>query len=256
MPAATTRKRASKKTTSIDESGAESAVEPVVLQLSISKKRVDQLLKAEENKTVQHPDPVPYTPDLQFSSAFASQDAAPPSTLHTNGAEGSLATAYPRICSHHDLTCYWCCHKITHLEHGMPIRYDIFHNSFSVFGSFCSLECAAAYNFSVHSGCDRVWEIHSWIQLLGQMYGYNLPIRPAPSRYLLKMFNGPLSIEEFRECHKTLTHTYTANIPPLIHITNSMECVNTSFLDKDPVKRTEPRKRSEQKMNLFVVEEA
>jgi hypothetical protein len=223
--------------------------EPVVMQLPLSKKRVDQLLKGEETKNTPLPDPVPYSPEAQQFTLFDTNE--------------SVAAATTASAHHHDLTCYWCCHKIHHTEYGMPIRFDAFHNNFTMYGSFCSLECAAAYNFSMHTGCDRVWEIHSWIQLLGQKYGFELPIRPSPSRYLLKMFNGPLTIEEFRSAHKSMARTYTVNIPPLIHVSNCVESVNTSYLEKNPQHAVVKKKIAaastkptiDQKMNLFVVEE-
>jgi hypothetical protein len=112
----------------------------------------------------------------------------------------------------------------------MPIQYDSVHNSFTLYGCFCSLECAAAHNFSMHMGCDRAWEIHSWIQLLARRYGYSGRVRPAPSKFLLKLFNGSLTIEEFRAAHKDLTRTYVMNIPPFIHVASQMEVLNTSFI--------------------------
>ena len=118
-------------------------------------------------------------------------------------------------------------------------------------------------------GCDRAWEIHSWIQLLGKKYGFKGPIRPAPSRYLLKMFHGPLTIEEFRKVHTNLIQTYVLNIPPFIHVSSQMESINTSFLDKEKPNRentnvsTIKRKsvltakgELEQKMNLAFINES
>lgn len=224
------RRTKKQKEQNVVEDTTASTKEPVILQLAIPKKRIEQIIKHEGIKNTQTAqEPVPYSADCMLDSTIDSTVDNPVGF---------------KMQGHHDLTCYWCCHKIADIEYGMPIRYDIIHNSFSVFGSFCSLECAAAYNFSIHSGCDRVWEIHSWIQLLGNMYGLNLPVRPAPSRYLLQMFNGPMSIEEFRKAHKTFSNTYTANIPPLIHITNTINCINTSFLENN------------KKMNLFGVEES
>jgi hypothetical protein len=78
-------------------------------------------------------------------------------------------------------------------------KYNIKTDTYVLFGNFCSLECANAYNFSSHCGSDKVWEINSLIQMLSKHYGYTHPIRPAPSRFLLKIFNGPMSIDEFRE---------------------------------------------------------
>ena len=62
--------------------------------------------------------------------------------------------------------------------------------------------------------------------------GYDTPIRPAPSKYLLKMFNGPMEIKEFRELHKNYLKTYIMNMPPLIHVQGQMEIINTSYLNQ------------------------
>ena len=129
--------------------------------------------------------------------------------------------------------CFWCCHSIdNHMAYSMPYNYDVVNDNYFVFGSFCSLQCANAYNFSVHGSSDKVWEINSWIQMLAKRYGFTNTIRPAPSRYLLKMFGGNLTIEEFREAHLNSDKTYILNIPPMISINSSSEILNTSYLEK------------------------
>ena len=128
--------------------------------------------------------------------------------------------------------CFWCCHSIDSVVYSMPYNYDTINDSYFVFGSFCSLQCANAYNFSVHGSSDKVWEINSWIQMLGKRYGFTNTIRPAPSKYLLKMFGGNLTIEEFREAHIKSDKTYILNIPPMISINSSSEILNTSYLAK------------------------
>lgn len=189
---------------------------PIVMQLSIPSKRIEELIKEDKiTEELVNTEPVPYTREDTFACENDSLDKKC-DNAHT----------------HHEIICYWCCHNIINTEYGMPVRYDVFHNNFTMFGSFCSLECASAYNFSINMGCDRAWEIHSWIQLLAQSYGLETPIRPAPNRYLLNMFNGKMSIEEFRNSHKGFLKTYVMNIPPFIHITSHMEILNTSFLEK------------------------
>jgi len=42
-----------------------------------------------------------------------------------------------------------------------------------------------------------------------------------------------MDITEFRLAHKGLAQTYVMNIPPYIHINSQMECINTSFLEKN-----------------------
>lgn len=196
--------------------------EPIVLQLNLSSDKIENIISSKSvNNKIN--DPEPYDPDNNISIMNNITD----NNINNNDVEKNNNKL------HHQIVCYWCFHNIFQTEFGMPIRYDVFHNSFTMYGSFCSLECAAAYNYSVHMGCDRVWEINSWIQYLGKMYGYTKPIRPAPSRYLLNIFNGPLSIEEFRNSHKEQTRSLVMNIPPFIHVTSQIEILNTSFLDNN-----------------------
>ena len=126
--------------------------------------------------------------------------------------------------------CYWCCHDIKDRIYGMPYKYNISSNTYILFGNFCSFECANAYNFSSHCGSDKVWEINSLIQMLSKHYGNTKPIRPAPSRFLLNIFNGPLTIDEFRKGHSTNDKTHLLNLPPMISTTYNYEIVNTSYL--------------------------
>lgn len=238
--------------------------EPIVLKLAISPNKLDELLYGEDmnsiltyNPTISEPEP--YFPSNNFMSANDNLEgntmmdvSSPQNNKNNRQKTGNTLSAHPLIAPvpqnmsytsdvhpttktthHRDIKCYWCCHNIIDTSYGMPIRYDVFHNSFVIFGSFCSLECAAAYNYSIHMGSNKVWEIHSWIQLLGKKYGLKTPIRPAPSRYLLSMFNGPLEINEFRNAHKGLAQTCVMNIPPFVHINSQMEIINTSVLDKD-----------------------
>lgn len=127
--------------------------------------------------------------------------------------------------------CFWCIHPIEYNSYGMPISHDFHTNTYSCHGSFCSLECANAYNFSINSGSDKVWEINSLIQMMAKVYNLNIPIRPAPSRYLLNIFNGGnMSIEEYRQLHKTSETSHILNLPPMVSIISSYEKINTSYI--------------------------
>jgi hypothetical protein len=242
----------------------ESPSDPVILQLPIAPARLQTIMEntnmhgfLEYNPNIV--DPQPYAPDDAFHSHHDMVEQAAPMAAAQAPAEAAAPvsqTQIPSQASTHN--CYWCCHSIPHIEYGMPIRYDVFHKSFTLFGSFCSLECAAAYNFATHMGSDRVWEIHTWIQMLAHRYGYAGHVRPAPSRFLLRMFNGPLTIDEFRAAHQGLARTFLLNIPPFIHVVSQMEVLNTSFFDKNgghEAKKAPKRKTAAVTKGAFAVSE-
>lgn len=220
--------------------------EHIVLQLAISEERVQSLL--EENSEMLNPlaychniiDPEPYIPTNNFISdndAIIYIEKEKSNIINDNIIDTPVEDE--RITKNTSNCCFWCCHQVTEKTFGMPIKYDTIHDSFTTFGSFCSLECVTAHNYAHYMGSDRMWEIHSWIQWMAHKMGYETPIRPAPSRFMLKMFNGPMEIEEFRDVHKNYLKTYIMNMPPLIHVQGQIESINTSYLNqKMPVLTT------------------
>ena len=186
----------------------------VVIQLPINPSRIQDILQSEiANNATQEAskDPQPYSQDNKFLS---------------NPGDLDEDTNRPKPTS----VCFWCCHEIDTISVGLPIRHDVVHNTFTLFGTFCSLNCASAFNFSHHQCSERVWEINSWVHLLARNIGLSTPIRPAPSRYMLKLFGGPMTITEFRKAHQGMSRTFVQNIPPFITVNAQMEVVNTSFM--------------------------
>lgn len=143
--------------------------------------------------------------------------------------------------------CFWCCHEITNFSCSLPLYYNHLKGFFTVYGTFCSFQCASAYNFSMNCKSDRVWYINSLINMLASRHGYKEKIRPAPSRYLLEMFGGPMNIEEFRGVHQDYERSHIINIPPMIAINPSNEILNTSYISKKTNKGSIDKKISEQK---------
>lgn len=260
-------------------SGAD-ALTHVVVQLPISAEHVNEILAQDDmcNPLEYNPKlsvPTAYTPMNFFASKndeFDCQDAEMGSPVQQdpmaadNGTCDGRAGCYESTCK--NALCFWCCHPVEHNQFGMPIRYDPAHNNFTFFGTFCSLECTSAYNFSVHMGSDRAWDVQSWIQIMARNYGISGVVRPAPSRYTLQMFDGPLTINEFRKVHKGMARSVMVNIPPLVSMKPQVEAINTSFFtpdsSRDPagtestkkttlrrkVPTTEPKKTLESKLNL------
>ena len=195
----------------------------IILQLAISQNKINNIINNDknDNKIVE---PTPYESMCYFTND-AENISCDNEYYHNNN-------NFNNIENKNNSCCFWCCHSINTPVYGMPYNYDTINDTFYVLGSFCSLQCANAYNFSINCGSDKVWEINSWIQMIAKRYGYNNIIRPAPSKYLLKMFGGNLSIEDFREAHINSDKTHVLNIPPMISINITSEVINTSYLNK------------------------
>lgn len=227
-----TRKR--KNTKKKEEPVPTDTNDHVIIQLPIQSDIIKTLIETDPllnplEYTPNIMDPEPYAPNNQFISTNDILETT--IEMKDNYNEMIKKVAQETVETHdHTNCCYWCCHSIGAKDFGMPVKYDAYHKTFTTFGNFCSLECSAAYNFSNHNGSDRMWEIHSWIQMIAEKIGFKTPIRPAPSRYLLKMFNGSMEIEEFRNAHKSNLKTYIMNMPPMIHVQSHMEVLNTSYL--------------------------
>jgi len=194
----------------------------IILQLPISQSKINLIINNDRNNN-KIIEPTPYENICYFTND-AENISCDNEYYHNNNINN------PNI--KNKSCCFWCCHSIDNYIFGMPYNYDSINDTFYILGSFCSLNCANAYNFSVNCGSDKVWEVNSWIQMLAKRYGYKMTIRPAPSRYLLKMFGGNLDIDDFRKAHQDETKTYVLNIPPMISINTTAEIINTSYLSK------------------------
>ena len=97
------------------------------------------------------------------------------------------------------MKCWWCCHDWDGEFLHLPFRYHEKQKSFETMGYFCSWGCMKAFNMESHGTSQLGSTIGINITLMKRhMYGYTKPIRPAPSRWALKMFGGTLDIDEFR----------------------------------------------------------
>jgi hypothetical protein len=96
--------------------------------------------------------------------------------------------------------CFWCSHNFDWVSSVLPISYDVYNNIYSCEGNFCSPECALAYNYSDNKISDSTkWNRHA---LLGHLYAElysNRDLSPAPPRSLLRLFGGPLDIQQYRD---------------------------------------------------------
>jgi hypothetical protein len=111
--------------------------------------------------------------------------------------------------------CFWCCHKFSGFQFVSPISYDAYKNTYNCQGNFCSPECSLAYLYSENNLSDGTrWIRHS---LLNQLYSllYTEGISPAPPRTLLRIFGGPLDIEQFRKYISSTNDIIRSELSPI-----------------------------------------
>lgn len=219
-----------KKTTKkniIDSMIRENDNNDIIIQIPISQTKINAIINNEKNEDKVVDEPSPYENICYFTNEVT--DVSCDNEFYQNN--NCYNPSNPSQ-NRNNSYCFWCCHPPNGNVYGLPYNYDTLNDTFYVMGSFCSFECKSAYNFDVNGGSDKVWEINSWIQMIAKRCGINRIIRPAPSRYLLKIFGGNLSIDEFRGAHLNNDKTYILNIPPMIAINGTSEVLNTSYLNK------------------------
>lgn len=199
--------------------------EDIILQLPIN-----DIVNQIDNEELNYAVPEPYEPNCFYINDNMTMQNIQDNIVDNQKETDVNVKILNDTCIKGTNNCYWCCHPIENRIFGMPYKYNSITDTYTLYGSFCSLECANAYNFSTHSGSDKVWEINSFIQMISKHYGHTNPIRPAPSRYLLKFFDGHMSIEEFRRAHLSIDKTFLINLPPMINTNFNYEVVNTSYL--------------------------
>lgn len=117
--------------------------------------------------------------------------------------------------------CFWCCHPFPWKPSVLPLTYDAYENMYTCEGHFCSPECALAYLYNDVALSDIVrWTRHALLaDLYRTMFANNRTLTPSPSRHMLRMFGGPLDIEQFREYISSSEHMVAVQLPPLrLHV--------------------------------------
>lgn len=115
------------------------------------------------------------------------------------------------------VSCWWCCHPFDDYPVCAPEKYDGLRDIFKVKGCFCSFNCAKA--FMKNERNPSIYLCNSYIK---RLLGHVPDIIPAPSRYTLKMFGGPLSIEEFRSTFTGLS-SVSFNVYPMVYFPTQIE---------------------------------
>ena len=148
--------------------------------------------------------------------------------------------------------CWWCVHPLGDCRPlHLPIKYDERLDKFTTTGEFCSWECTKA--FALDMNTSRSGEIQSFIALMRmKTFGKYMVLKAAPKRQALKIFGGPLSIEEFRGCSQQQVPVY---VPYEKYICPTTESVTVNTVTTEPssneplkLKRDKPLKRTTSKL--------
>jgi len=158
-------------------------------------------------------------------------------------AESAVSTKPP-------LHCWWCCHPWEGPEVHAPFKYDQLTKRFTTKGKFCSFECAKAW--IIDRAGSRYGEMLMFMALYRKhVFGKSVQCFQAPKRETLKIFGGPLSIEEFR---KSANKAPWVHEPGDIHLVHEID-TRAKGGDGGPsdasglaLVRTKPLKRAESKL--------
>jgi len=127
---------------------------------------------------------------------------------------------------HVDVACFWCCHTFENKPVVLPIRDQ--GDFIQVHGNFCSPECGMAYLFEQRLDSYARWE---QLSLLNRIYGSAEPLRPAPPKQILKLFGGPMSIEEYRSLLHSRMLRVDIHLPPMVSLLATMDTKPIDFYD-------------------------
>lgn len=115
-------------------------------------------------------------------------------------------TEYPE-----DTHCFWDCHPFKNKSIPLILNYNPLNKEYTGFGHFCSPNCALAYLHNMNISQNDRWTSK------GLMKSFFKNISPAPPRESLKIFGGPLSIDQYRDfIQKHTDYEIVASLPPIL----------------------------------------
>jgi len=125
-----------------------------------------------------------------------------------------------------DVACFWCCHRFETRPIVLPVKDQ--GEYIEVQGNFCTPECAMSYLFDQRMDSYTRWE---QLSLLNRIYGIDGPIKPAPPRQILKLFGGPMGIEEYRNLVRKGSLRVDIHLPPMVSLLATMDTKPIDFYD-------------------------
>lgn len=186
---------------------------------------------AEESKTTEHLSPVAIDPpttqtkeEIPEPEECDTDDnyAVRVSTVLRDFDRKSKDGDWPMSTS---VACYWCSHDFKTPPVGLPTKWFEKEDGFFVTGCFCSLECAAAYNFDSKESNEVICERHAMLSNLSEILRGSKEVSSAPPWTALHKFGGHMTISQFRE-YTTAGQILMENVPPMRSLTTQLVEVN------------------------------
>ena len=148
-----------------------------------------------------------------------------------------------------DVCCFYDCHKITGTPIGLPKKRNPITGAFTVWGYFCSLECARSFVTENRTACNQDKEL-SLLALMGiKTHGINFRLNKAPDKFLLKKFGGPLEIDEWRKEIQS-SRLWILRIPDTERTYMAYECFLNHTTSKERQYDSKPKEK-ETRTNNF-----
>ena len=134
-------------------------------------------------------------------------------------------------------SCFWCTCPFD--NPAIHIPKEFVNGKITVYGCFCSPECAVAHLKNEHIDTSTRWERYAMLNnIYGKIYDYEKNIKPAPSPYyILDKFYGNMTIKEYRKMLDNNTifmvvdKPMTKMLPELCEENNEYPDVNNNLLD-------------------------
>jgi hypothetical protein len=128
--------------------------------------------------------------------------------------------------------CFWDCNPFVGKSVPLIMTYNPLNKEYSGLGHFCSPNCAISYLHSMNISQTEKWTSR------GLMNSFWKSITPSPPRESLKMFGGPLSIDQYRDfIQKHSDYEIIISHPPIL--------INIPQIDIQPVYNREIKESSE-----------
>lgn len=128
-----------------------------------------------------------------------------------------------------EIACFWCAHQFTWQPCIIPEREE--KGVYRVYGNFCSPNCCMAYllteSLDTHVRWERIALLH---RLYGKLYSSGR-IFPSPTRESLKLFGGPMTIQQYRGTIGNGKVRVDLQTPPMVSILGSIDTKPIDFYD-------------------------